>query len=85
MHWAIGMSDVSTGSSFEVQTLERQISDWRCCPTTDPKTKQEKVQKLQTRLNAIEADDKTKSEQAKQAKNGKARETGAGGVVNIDA
>ena len=43
------------GSDYEVKTIEHQIQDWKCCPTTDPQTKREIVDKLQIKLDSIKA------------------------------
>ncbi len=42
-------------SDYEVKTIEKQIQDWKSCPTTDPQTKRDIVDKLQTKLNSVKA------------------------------
>ena len=44
----------------QIQQFEKQIADWRCCPTTPDKVKQEKVQELQGKEQTIQAADEQK-------------------------
>ena len=63
-----------------MQKIQSQIDDWRTCPTTDAKTKQEKVSKLQNQLDGV----KSALEMAAQRK-AEAAFTGLGNRVDVYA
>ncbi len=45
----------SVKSDVQVQKLQSQIQDWRTCPTTDAKTKQTIVTRLEAQLDSVVA------------------------------
>jgi hypothetical protein len=74
----IGSTSVST--DLQVQHLQSQIEDWRTCPTTDPKTKQEKVSRLEAQLDVVKAQLQSRTQviQAKKQDAGKSGEASWG-------
>ena len=48
-------TEAAVKGDYQVVKLESQIQDWKCCPTTDPKTKASKVTQLETQLEAVKS------------------------------
>ncbi len=79
----MSISGVSCGSKPDVTTdpgfqkLESQITDWKNCPTTPQKIKDEKIQNLQGKEDVI----RSAAEQKAQMQ----RDTGKGQLLDIAA
>ncbi len=53
--YAPDRSGSKTEDDPQVKRIEAQIKDWECCPTTDAKTKNGIVDKLETQLDSLKA------------------------------
>lgn len=87
---SVGCTSCGPSSDYEVMKLQAKIDDWKCCPTTDPKTKQEKVDALEIKMSAAKAAIESKQKQQDQlkidsetAKAMQSYQTGTGRIVDV--